>query len=164
MKKKIAVILCLVLVLSLSFVFAGCVEEDLGAEVGKISLTIDCKTILNNMDKLDTGIKEGGFVPKDGVMLDQSRVKLYEKDNLLSVVKRVCKKEKIKLDVVTSQYGAYISGVGNITENSCNAPGGWSGWLFLINGEMPEVPMDKIVLKDGDVVRVAFTCEFGDVK
>lgn len=71
-------------------------------------------------------------------------------------------KGKIRLDAVNSAgYGYYISGIANINAFDC---GESSGWLYLVNGAMPDTAMDKTTLKNGDKVRIAFSCVWGDIE
>lgn len=160
--KKLVAILCVVMCISLAFMLAACVDKNLGEQVGKVELTIDCVTILDNMDKLDQGVKDSGIVPEDGIVFEDDSVKIYQNDNLYLVLERICKKKKIRFDAKNSAgFGYYITGIANINENDC---GKGSGWIYLVNGKMPETAMDKTILKDGDKVRIAFTCVWGDIE
>ena len=81
MKKKlfaiVLVILCCALLASL---LVGC--NNLGEKVGQVTITIECKTILDNMDKVEQGLLDNNIIPEDGVILKKTIATIYEKDKI----------------------------------------------------------------------------------
>ncbi|MDE6967354.1 MAG: hypothetical protein K2P12_01735, partial [Clostridia bacterium] len=86
MKKKFALLtIIVVLCITFSFIFAGC-NGNLGEKVGEVTISIECKTILNNMDKVDKGILDNNLIPKDGIILGETKVTAYSKDNVYTLL------------------------------------------------------------------------------
>ena len=120
----------------------------------KCLLEVECKTILKNMDDLKTDLKD--HVPKDGIILKETEVKLKKNDNAYTVLERALKKKKIPVDATSSFGGVYVKGIDNFYEKSC---GGSSGWNYFVNGNKPGVGADQTTVKEGDHIRWSYTCD-----
>ena len=134
-------------------------------------LRIECKTIQDNLKKLKAG--KAAFVPKNGVILEDTPVRLQEGDTVFSVLKRACEehvctdncqycqKSGIQLEYtftpVFETY--YIEGIHQIYEKDC---GTLSGWMFSINGTFPEEGASSIPVSEGDRIVFCFSCDMGD--
>lgn len=116
-----------------------------------VTMSIDCLTILNNIDKLKTSAKP--YVPTNGYIFSSS-VEFNPGETALDLIKRVAKNKGIPLD----QNGGYISGINNIYEFDC---GKLSGWMYSINGSFSKVGATSYALQDGDVVKFRYTCDLG---
>ena len=163
MKKKFALLtIIVVLCITFSFIFAGC-NGNLGEKVGEVTISIECKTILNNMDKVDKGILDNNLIPKDGIILGETKVTAYSKDNVYTLLQRVCREKKIHLDCalepVFKTY--YIKGINYIYEMSV---GESSGWMYFVDGVQPDQGISLYKLKGGEKIKVAYTCVMGDLK
>ena len=101
------------------------------------------------------------LVPSNGIILPKTKVKFYDGESVLDVLKRVCKKEGIHLEASwTPGYNsAYIEGIHNLYEFDC---GELSGWMYRVNGWYVLYGSSRYQLKDGDVVEWRYTCELGD--
>lgn len=117
------------------------------------SVAIECKSVLSNMDKLKDG--HSSYVPADGVMLSSYRVTLDNGATAYDAVKQACSENSITINSKSSSYGVYIMGFNNIDEKDC---GGASGWLFYVNGSMPNKSCGKYIVQDGDSITFSFTC------
>lgn len=113
-------------------------------------LTIQCKALLSNMDKLPEGKRK--LVPSSGVLYHKS-LSFKEGETAYDVLKR----SGVRVDAsYTPGYGSiYIKGIGNIYEKDC---GGTSGWMFAVNGSLPGYGSNKYKLKNGDRVEFFYTC------
>lgn len=122
------------------------------------TLSIDCSTILDNMDKLTQG-KEA-LVPEDGALLSPQEVEFTPGESVMDVLDRELKARNLHFEVtITPLDGAkYVEGICNIYEFDC---GELSGWQYRVNGEFPSVSVDKFQLSDGDVVEFLYTCDMG---
>ncbi|MGN0394840.1 MAG: DUF4430 domain-containing protein [Coprococcus sp.] len=142
-------------------------SSDMGSEsstekpssLPKCTISISCKTILNNMELLDKSKKS--IVPKDGWILKKVTVEFNSGDTVFDVLERVTKKYGIQLEYsYTPLYGSYyIEGMYNLYEFDC---GHLSGWMYSVNGSFPNFGCSKYVLKDGDVIEWVYTCDLGE--
>ena len=121
------------------------------------TVSIDCSTILDNMDKLKRG-KEG-LIPSDGILLAKTEVQYEEGDTVFTMLKRELKSRKMHYDFEGSGSAAYLTGLCNIYEFDC---GKLSGWEFAVNGSFPSVGMGVYKLSPGDSVALIYTCDLGD--
>lgn len=114
------------------------------------TLTVQCKALLANMDKLPEGKRK--LVPASGVLYSKS-LTFKEGETAYDVLKR----SGVRVDAsYTPGYGSYyIKGIGNIYEKDC---GGSSGWMFAVNGSLPGYGSNKYKLKNGDRIEFFYTC------
>lgn len=121
-------------------------------------LTIECSTILDNMDQLDSEKVE--LIPEDGIIFAKKEVEFKEGESVFDVLKRETKNSKIHMEFVdTPMYNsAYIEGINNIYEFDC---GNLSGWMYKVNDWFPNYGCSRYQLKDGDVVEWVYTCDLG---
>ena len=123
------------------------------------SFSIECSTILNNLDQLDPEKLE--MVPSDGVILATTTVTFYEGESVFDVLQRVCREKGIHLESSwTPIYNsAYIEGIHNLYEFDCGA---LSGWMYCVNGWYPNYGCSRYQLQPGDVVQWRYTCDLGN--
>lgn len=119
------------------------------------SITIECKSILNNMDDLKSGHES--YVPKNGIMLDNYKATLKSKSTVYDLLKKACNDKGITYTARDSMYSVYIVGINNIDEFDCGKD---SGWMYSVNGSFPNVSVDSKKLKDGDKVVFTYTCSY----
>lgn len=129
-----------------------------GASSGECTIVIECKTILDNKEKLDSA-KEA-LVPDDGVLLAETTVAFDEGESVLDVLKRVTKENKIQMEFEQSPAydGGYVNGIGNLYEFDC---GDTSGWEYFVNDWSPNYGCDNYILTDGDAIAWRYTCDNG---
>ena len=122
------------------------------------TLSVTCKTILDNMDMLDP--LKYDLVPEDGVIFKETTVHFYEGESVFNVLQRELKKAKIHMEFTdTPMYNsAYIEGINNIYEFDC---GEGSGWMYRVNGWFPNYGCSRYQLKDGDKIEWIYTCSLG---
>ena len=123
------------------------------------TFSIECATILNNLDQLDPNKLE--IVPSNGVILPKTTVTFYEGESVFDVLQRVCKENGIHMESTwTPIYNsAYIEGIHNLYEFDC---GDLSGWMYRVNGWYPNYGCSRYQLQDGDTVEWRFTCDLGN--
>lgn len=136
--------------------------EDQEVNKGKsytCTFSIECSTILNNLDQLDPDKLE--MVPSGGIILKKTKVTFYEGESVFDVLQRVCKEKGIHLESSwTPIYNsAYIEGIHNLYEFDC---GSLSGWMYRVNGWYPNYGCSRYQLQDGDVVEWRYTCDLGN--
>lgn len=123
-----------------------------------VSISIDCKTILNNMNDLKDGYEQ--FIPTNGMILSTEQFKVKKNTTVIDVLKKATSENEIKLVTVSSGFGLYVKGIGQIEEKIC---GSSSGWMYKVNGNFPEYGASSYRLKDDDKIEWRFTCKQGDV-
>ena len=123
------------------------------------TFSIECSTILNNLDQLDPDKLE--MVPSNGVILATLTVVFYEGESVFDVLQRVCKENNIHMEASwTPMYNsAYIEGIHNLYEFDC---GNLSGWMYKVNGWYPNYGCSRYQLAEGDVVEWRYTCDLGN--
>ena len=119
------------------------------------TITIRCKTILNNMDKLKEG--KNRYVPSNGIILATSSVEFRDGETAYDVTKRACSATGIQIEAsyspVYSSY--YVEGINHLYEFDC---GEMSGWLYRVNGWTPNYGCSEYKLKNGDSIVWDYTC------
>lgn len=163
MKKKLFIVLSVFLVLLISFsMLIGC-SDSLGDKIGEATISIECTTILDNMKKAEQGLIDNNLIPDDGIILEKVSVSVYEKDNVYTLLKRVCKQNNIHLhcdfEPVFKTY--YIKGINHIYEMSV---GESSGWMYFVNNEQPNQGASLVKVANGDEIRFAYTVIAGDLQ
>ena len=123
------------------------------------TFSIECATILNNLDQLDPGKLE--MVPSGGTILSSATVTFYEGESVFDVLQRVCRDKGIHLESSwTPIYNsAYIEGIHNLYEFDCGA---LSGWMYRVNGWYPNYGCSRYQLQQGDIVEWRYTCDLGN--
>jgi len=154
MKKKLVYIL---LTGILILVLCSCGKSDV-LMGDQITISVDCKTLLDNMDLLDPEKVE--MVPENGYILNNCSMYLEAGDTAFSVLQRACRENKIQMEFIeTPIYNSvYIEGINNIYEFDA---GSLSGWEYSVNGVYHQVGSSLIELKKGDTVMWRYTCDLG---
>ena len=147
-----------ILVIVMEFVNAK-KEEKKDVIIGTCSVSIDCKTILDNTDILDLDLRDK--VPKDGVILKKTKVDLHKGDTAYDILYKVTKKNNISMESSDTAGNKYVKGIDNFYEFSC---GQQSGWLYQVNGKVPKKSSSDYKIKNNDVIKWRFTCRKGDIK
>lgn len=124
--------------------------------IGNITVSIRCDTaVANEMHKEE---KWKGIIPEDGCILTETEVPLYEGDTVFDVLLTIRDEYGIHMEYNGGTGMEYIEGIGNLYQYD---GGRWSGWMFAVNGEYPEVGCGQCKLKDGDLVSWDYTCDLG---
>ena len=130
-------------------------SPEASANIKTCTISINCKTILKNMDNLTPG--KNKYVPSNGVILATSKVQFRKGDTVFDVLKRVCSAAGIQLEYTdsTTYGGKYIEGINHLYEFDC---GQTSGWMYKVNGWYPNYGCSSYKLKDGDNIVWTYTC------
>ena len=116
-------------------------------------ISIECKTINENLDKLKEGHEK--YVPENGVILPRIKCTFKKGETAYDILKKVCDKKGIRLTSRETVYGIYVSGINNIDEFDC---GRESGWTYRVNSSLPSKSCDKYTLSPGDDIVFRFIC------
>ena len=119
------------------------------------TLNVECKSILNNMDKLKDGHSE--YVPANGYIIKGYTYTAKAGFTAYDALKKACEDNGIKLTAKSTMYGTYVSGINNIDEFDC---GSQSGWMYSINSNRPNVSASSQKINDGDEITFEYVCEY----
>ena len=107
------------------------------------------------MDELKEGHEE--FVPDDGYIIKNYTYKAKAGYTAYDALKSACNNNDIKLTAQKTSYGVYISGINNLDEFDC---GKQSGWMYSVNGIMPNTTCENVTVDDGDSIVFTYVCTF----
>lgn len=126
-------------------------------KVSVVSFSIECTAIMEHRDLWNEGIEE--IIPSSGYFY-QGEQEISEGETVYDVLKRICSKENIALDVeYTPIYGTYyVKGIGNLYEFDC---GSESGWQYKVNDVLGDTGCSSYLLKNGDRVTFFYDCQYG---
>ena len=129
-------------------------KEDDSAYI-RCEVTIDCSVLLSNMDALQKNVRK--YVPKDGMLLHKLSVKVKEGASAYDALVTACKAKKIAYDAEYSKMynGVYVKGIGYLYEKMA---GDMSGWLYQVDGKLPNVGASRYIMRDGDTLNWTYTC------
>lgn len=119
------------------------------------TVTVECKSLLDHMDELKEGHEE--FVPSDGYIIKDYTYKAKAGYTAYDALKSACNNNDIKLTAQKTSYGVYISGINNLDEFDC---GKQSGWMYSVNGIMPNTTCENVTVDDGDSIVFTYVCTF----
>ena len=119
------------------------------------TVTVECKSILDHMDELKEGHEE--FVPDDGYIIKNYTYKAKAGYTAYDALKSACNNNDIKLTAQKTSYGVYISRINNLDEFDC---GKQSGWMYSVNGIMPNTTCGNVTVDDGDSIVFTYVCTF----
>ena len=133
-------------------------QEPIKTEETSVTLSIDCMTALDNLDKLDA--TKTSLLPKDGFFLPTKEVSLNLGETVFDVLLRETRANAIHMEFTRNpaMNSSYVEGIGNLYELDC---GELSGWTYLVNGKGIGYGSSSYILTDGDVVEWRYTCNQG---
>ncbi len=136
--------------------------DDIMPDSKTVFIHIRCDTILDNYDDLRPELQSEKFVPPDGILLASSEYVLRPGDTVFDILDRAVRYHKIQMEFqgadLNSFGSIYIQGINHLYEFSC---GPLSGWMYRVNDEFPDYGCSKYILKDGDIIEWAYTCDLG---
>lgn len=168
MKKDIIIVLIIVLIavpLLLGTDFQSVDEyylihaDDITPESETVTVSIDCRNAIEQ-GKVPENILP--HLPEDGVIMAEKETVLLHGDTVFDITYRAVRQGKIQFDFdgpEKNSFGsAYIKGISNLYEFDC---GPSSGWVYRVNGEVPQKGASAYKLKNGDRVEWVYTLNLG---
>lgn len=136
--------------------------DDITPDSETVFISIRCDTVYGNYDELDENLKEGDWIPGDGVTLPVTEYVLRPGDSVWDILSRAVRYNKIQMEYQgadENQFGSvYVRGISYLYEFSC---GPLSGWMYMVNGEFPQYGCSRYELHDKDVIEWVYTCDLG---
>ncbi len=127
---------------------------------GTVTISIDCKSLAEDPSKL-TKPELKKYIPDDGVILPETKYDFKDGQNVYDALEAVCLANDIQIESSEDAVykSRYIEGINYLYEKD---GGKMSGWLFSVNGDVPNYGASKVKLKDGDVIRWFFTVDYAE--
>lgn len=121
------------------------------------TFVIECKTILNNKDKLKKGLEK--YVPDDAVIFSKT-VRFDSGESVYDILRRICDENSIQMEAsYTPAFSSYyVEGINNLYEFDC---GQGSGWMYSVNGVFPNYGCSSYKPVNNDKIAFRYTCELG---
>ncbi|MCI8496901.1 MAG: DUF4430 domain-containing protein [Clostridiales bacterium] len=136
--------------------------DDITSESQTVTLSIRCDEVLMHYSQLDKSLQSEEYVPPDGVILAPDEYVLREGDTVFDLLHRAVRHNQIPFEYQgadNSAFGSvYVQGIHYLYEFSC---GETSGWIYRVNGEVPDQGCSQYLLQDGDVVEWVYSCDLG---
>lgn len=120
-------------------------------------VSIDCTDILEHKDQLKE--EKAEFLPEDGWILKETEEDFTPGETAFDVIKRICEEKKINVSVRDASGSAYIEGINQIYEFDC---GDASGWMYTVNGELPNYSYSEYEVQDQDKIVLFYVCDMND--
>lgn len=127
---------------------------------GTVTISIDCRSLAEDPSKL-TKPELKKYIPDDGVILKETEYEFKAGQNVYDALEAVCLANDIQIETSEDAVykSRYIEGINYLYEKD---GGKMSGWLFSVNGDVPNYGASKVRLKDGDVIRWFFTVDYSE--
>lgn len=121
------------------------------------TLSISCEEILENTENLDSS--KSFSIPEDGFILKETEMEFTKGDSAFDLLLNTVKENKIHMEFskTPGTNSVYIEGIANIYEFDC---GEFSGWVFLVNDEMPMVSSSEYEVSSGDYLEFRYVCSY----
>ena len=121
------------------------------------TFVIECKTILNNKDKLKKGLEK--YIPDDAVIFSKT-VGFDSGESVYDILRRICDENSIQMEAsYTPAFSSYyVEGINNLYEFDC---GQGSGWMYSVNGVFPNYGCSSYKPVNNDKIAFRYTCELG---
>lgn len=121
------------------------------------TFVIECKTILDNKDKLKKGLEK--YVPDDAVIFSKT-VGFNSGESVYDILRRICDENSIQMEAsYTPAFSSYyVEGINNLYEFDC---GQGSGWMYSVNGVFPNYGCSSYKPANNDEIAFRYTCELG---
>lgn len=121
------------------------------------TFVIECKTILDNKDKLKKGLEK--YVPDDAVIFSKT-VGFDSGESVYDILRRICDENSIQMEAsYTPAFSSYyVEGINNLYEFDC---GQGSGWMYSVNGVFPNYGCSSYKPVNNDKIAFRYTCELG---
>lgn len=126
-----------------------------------ISCTIEirCDNATARKDTItNPGIRDA--IPDDGTILEVTTYTGNEGFTVYDVLAAVTAAHNPVIPIVANADRSYVSSINNLSEKNV---GPTSGWTYRVNGVLPMMAANQYTVKDGDVIRWIYVCQWGDM-
>ncbi len=126
-----------------------------------ISCTIEirCDNATARKDSItNQGIRDS--IPDDGTILEVTTYTGNEGFTVYDVLAAVTAAHNPVIPIVANADRSYVSSINNLSEKNV---GPTSGWTYRVNGVLPMMAANQYKVKDGDVIKWIYVCQWGDM-
>ncbi len=110
------------------------------------------------MDRINEDINPASVIPDNGVIIAKTDTGLSDGASAFDALAAAARNARVRVDYIGSAYGLYVTAIGDIYEYGF---GENSGWLYRVNGVIPDKSCGEFILSDGDTVEFLYTCDLG---
>lgn len=125
-----------------------------------ISCTIEirCDNATARKDTVNPSI--ASRIPDDGTILEVTTYTGNEGFTVYDVLAAVTAAHNPVIPIVANADRSYVSSINNLSEKNV---GPTSGWTYRVNGVLPMMAANQYKVKDGDVIKWIYVCQWGDM-
>lgn len=129
-----------------------------------VSVSVRVDTLLKeeNYELLPDGLQSEKYVPRNGAILNDVKVKIEDGDTAWTVTRKALQMNDVHVDytgATETKYGSiYVKGIQHIYERQA---GSLSGWMYAINGKAPNVGVSSYKVKKNDQISWQYTVNLG---
>lgn len=98
-------------------------------------------------------------IPDDGTILEVTSYSGVEGFSVYDVLAAVTAMHNPVIPIVANSNKTYVSSINNLSEKNV---GPTSGWTYRVNGSLPMMAACNYKVKDGDVIKWIYVCQWGD--
>ncbi len=124
-----------------------------------VTLDIDFSEVLTeeNYARLDPNVKSAANLPESGSFAHELAYTAAEGASALDILEGYCSEKGITLDVRRGSEALgmsdYVRGIGGLSEWDCTRN---SGWIYLLDGVEPDLPMSEVFPKEGQRLEIRY--------
>ncbi len=115
------------------------------------TLSITCINAVNYANSHNVSLPAA--ILSDGVILKSVTDEFNTGDSVMKVLKSTLKANGISYQITS---GGYVRSISGLAEFDC---GQGSGWMYKVNGVLPNVSCKSYKLTNGDKIEFVFTCK-----
>ena len=125
-----------------------------------ISCTIEirCDNATARKDTVNPSI--ASRIPDDGTILEVTTYTAVEGFTVYDVLAAVTSMHDPVIPIVANSDKSYVLSINNLSEKNV---GPTSGWTYRVNGVLPMMAANQYKVKDGDVIKWIYVCQWGDM-
>lgn len=116
--------------------------------IGQVRMSIRCDLVAGR----------AAHIPADGIILPETEFPITASDTAYTLLTDAARACAIHMESSGTSGMMYVQGIGNLYEFDF---GDLSGWMYLVNGEVPPVGCDQYLLTPGDVIEWRYTRDLG---
>lgn len=128
------------------------------------TIEIRCDNASRNKDKV-TNPGALQYIPDDGTILAVTSYSAVSGYTVYDVLADVAKAHDIPISATYDK--SYVRSINNLSEKDIDVrtdktKPNTSGWTYRVNGELVMLSANKCTVKDGDVIKWIYVCQWGD--